>query len=197
MAYTLAPAVSGRRKRMWLADTSAFAIGVAIGALVSLMLITAAFLASKAVGSLWIYQAGAVLIIAGAIARDLGAPIPVPYRRGQVPKWLRDALPAPVTAAVFGALLGQGFLTFYTYSGQLAWLLLMPFVERTSQFVVLLMIFILAKSLPAVVGIGAQRAEQVIGPIQPQSTRVAYVRTANVALSAVALLMMVTVLPQW
>jgi hypothetical protein len=58
---------------------------------------------------------GAVLVAAAAalyVARELGAPVPVPQLRRQVPDWWRTFFPPHVAAFLYGLGLGPGFLTY-------------------------------------------------------------------------------------
>src|SRR4029453_899130 len=58
---------------------------------------------------------GAVLVAAAAalyVARELGAPVPVPQLRQQVPDWGRPFFPPHVAAFLYGLGLGPGFLTY-------------------------------------------------------------------------------------
>jgi hypothetical protein len=58
---------------------------------------------------------GAVVVVAAAalyVARELGAPVPVPQLRRQVPDWWRTFFPPNLAAFLYGLGLGPGFLTY-------------------------------------------------------------------------------------
>jgi hypothetical protein len=58
---------------------------------------------------------GAVLVVVAAalyVAREMGAPVPVPQLRRQVPDWWRTFFPPHVAAFLYGLGLGPGFLTY-------------------------------------------------------------------------------------
>src|SRR4029453_15438710 len=62
--------------------------------------------------------AGAVLVGASAaayLAREFGAPVPVPQLRRQVPDWWRTFFPPNVAAFLYGIGLGPGFLTYLSH----------------------------------------------------------------------------------
>ncbi len=125
MAMTVNPAVSGTR-RNWFGHSLAFLVGAFLGAVAS---ITAVYVLERLV-ALAIGDQALALVVAGviglAVLADLGFPIPLPYRKQQVPEHFRDIFPPSVVASFFGFMLGVGFLTLFTYSIQLAFLLAVP-----------------------------------------------------------------------
>jgi hypothetical protein len=120
MVETITPVVhGGRNRRYWtsviLHVLAATATAATFGALLGLI--------GGLLGAPW-GNVGLVVVIVAAVAyaaRELiGAPIPVPDRRRQVPEWWRTFYSAPVAAMLYGAGLGIGFLTFLTYGTYVA-----------------------------------------------------------------------------
>lgn len=111
MVETIAPVVYGRMRRYWAAvvihSLSATITGTLFGSLLALIGI--------ALGAPW-QTPGAVAVAAVgvvyALREVLGWPVPLFDRRRQVPDWWRTFYPPHVTAALYGAGLGIGFLTF-------------------------------------------------------------------------------------
>jgi hypothetical protein len=124
MATTINPAVSRATYLRWFGHVGAFTAGVAGGA--SLALVTLASVAAAAGERLWIVVGAALVVL--AVARDLGANTPVPYRDVQVPQVLRYLLAPGPLALVYGTQLGIAFLTRYTYSTHLAVMVALPLV---------------------------------------------------------------------
>lgn len=120
MAMTFAPAVCGGSEFRFWGHVLLFWTGAALGAVITgatayavvhLLLLVA----PKTVA------VGAAISLAGlCIARDAGLPLWVPYRKEQVPEWLRRMLPSELTAVIYGWMIGLGFATRYTYSGHFA-----------------------------------------------------------------------------
>jgi hypothetical protein len=145
MAMTINPAVSGGRHR-WLRDVGAFFVGAALGAAAALALILVVVDIASIVIPLDALLGGALVIIAWAILHDLGVPLPLPYRNRQVPDWLREVLPPVAVALVFGAMLGVGFLTLFTYSTHLAVLASLPFLDSATAMLGVVLVFALGKT---------------------------------------------------
>ncbi len=125
MALTINPAVSRTRIEL-LQSLTLFVGGVFSGASVSVLAALGLTGFAALVGgrlAILLFVSGAVLL--GAL-RDLGLPIPLPYRSRQVPEVFRDVMPLPVVALLFGLELGVGFLTFYTTSMQLTLVVTAP-----------------------------------------------------------------------
>jgi Methylamine utilisation protein MauE len=114
MAETITPVVHGGSRRAWAvslavhvlgAAVSAAAIGAMLGAVGSLL------------GAPW-GTAGTMVVAATAavyLAAELGARVPVPQLRRQVPDWWRTFFPPRVAAFLYGIGLGPGFLTYLTH----------------------------------------------------------------------------------
>jgi hypothetical protein len=160
MALTIAPAVSGTRQR-FLTETLIFYLGVVVGGMVSFL---GAFVILGAVQAFGGRQA-AEIVACGAVlwtaAKDLGLPLWVPYRNGQVPESLRDLLPRQATAAVFGFLLGVGFATYFTYSAHAAMLLGLPFLTNGWIVALSLLLLALGKTTPVLASIGGRDTDEI------------------------------------
>lgn len=160
MALTINPAVSGTRKR-WFIHIAAFFIGVWLGGLISLAVVIAVV---GGLGSLLprVALAACLLgVIFWAAAKDLGAPLWLPYRQRQVPEWLRDALPPGAIAVLYGVMLGVGFLTLFTYSTQLAMLVALPLVRSEAIMLGAIAAFAAGKTLVLAVATGASSSAAV------------------------------------
>ena len=111
MVETITPVVHGGSRSRWGISLALHAIGAAAAAaLVGSLLAGAGAL----LGAPWGVP-GAVLVAAAAalyVARELGAPVPVPQLRRQVPDWWRTFFPPHVAAFLYGLGLGPGFLTY-------------------------------------------------------------------------------------
>jgi hypothetical protein len=114
MAETITPVVHGGDRRAWGvsvaihvlgAAISAAALGAALGAFGALLG------APWGVAGMWaVAVAAAVYLVA-----ELGARVPVPQLRRQVPDWWRTFFPPRVAAFLYGIGLGPGFLTYLTH----------------------------------------------------------------------------------
>src|SRR5881227_3762278 len=122
----LNPAVSGARYRRWLGHLILYVVAVAIGAAAAAFVLVILATGMERIGGKIAWVVLAAPVIALAVARDLGARTPVPYRNVQVPQVLRYLLPPSALAVAYGAQLGTGFLTRYTYSTHTAAMLLLP-----------------------------------------------------------------------
>lgn len=119
MVETIAPVVYGRRARYLLAvfvhAVAAALAGGSFGALLGLV----GLLLQGPWGT-----AGLVLVASVALlyaARELaGLPVPIFDRRQQVPDWWRTFFSPEVAAALYGAGLGIGFLTFLSFGTYVA-----------------------------------------------------------------------------
>lgn len=115
MVETITPAVHGGRNHRYFstavlhvlgASLTAAALGVMLGSI------------GRALGAPW-GTAGAAAV-AGVAAvymtrEGLGAPIPLPDLRRQVPRWWRSFFSPEVAALLYGAGLGVGFATFLSH----------------------------------------------------------------------------------
>jgi hypothetical protein len=111
MVETISPVVYGTRAR-WFGAVALHALGAAATAAAFGAVVAGA---ASRLGAPW-GLAGAVLvaIVAALYAgrEVLGLRIPVPQLRRQVPDWWRTYFGRPLAAALYGAGLGIGFLTF-------------------------------------------------------------------------------------
>ncbi|MDQ3963828.1 MAG: hypothetical protein M3277_07960 [Actinomycetota bacterium] len=111
MVETIAPVVYGRR-RDYLIAVAFHSLAATIAALIlGLALGTVGML----VGAPWGRAGMAFVVVAGVLyaARELfGLPIPLFDRKQQVPDWWRTFYSPRVAAALYGAGLGLGFLTY-------------------------------------------------------------------------------------
>jgi hypothetical protein len=90
-----------------------------------------------------------------AMAKDAGLRVPVPYRPVQVPQVLRYVLSPTLLAWTYGAHLGAGFLTRYTYSTHTAVMLSLPlFVEMPLLVFGSLLAFAVGKSVALLASLG-------------------------------------------
>jgi hypothetical protein len=128
MATTINPAVSRVTAAQWFLHLGLFVFGLAVGATVACVAVVAVAAGVEAVAGLAAWAVVAALVIAVAVARDLGVNAPVPYRDVQVPQVLRYLVPPSLLALAFGAHLGTGFLTRFTYSSHTAFMVTLPLV---------------------------------------------------------------------
>jgi hypothetical protein len=182
MAVTVNPAVSGTR-RNWALHVFGFFIGAFGGALVSLlaMLLVVVTLSSLISGTLVV--AIAIVVIAWAALHDLGFPLPLPYRRQQVPEGLRSVLPTGIVATVFGFQLGIGFLTLFTYSTQLAMLVALPFLPSAGAMISVVAIFAFGKALVLAATVGAASTEELVSRFRWGKRRMRALRITTAAAS--------------
>jgi methylamine utilization protein MauE len=111
MVETITPVVHGGSRRRWAGSVVLHAIGAAASAAVAGALLAGV---GALLGAPW-GVAGLGLVAASAalyVARELGAPVPVPQLRRQVPDWWRTFFPPHVAAFLYGIGLGPGFLTY-------------------------------------------------------------------------------------
>jgi hypothetical protein len=111
MVETITPVVHGGSRERWGISLALHAIGAAAAAAILGSLLAGA---GALLGAPW-GVLGAVLVVAAAalyVARELGAPVPVPQLRRQVPDWWRTFFPPHVAAFLYGLGLGPGFLTY-------------------------------------------------------------------------------------
>jgi hypothetical protein len=111
MVETITPVVHGGRRERWGISLALHAIGAAVAAAIvgSLLAGAGALLGAPwGVPGAWLVGALAALYV----ARELGAPVPVPQLRRQVPDWWRTFFPPHVAAFLYGLGLGPGFLTY-------------------------------------------------------------------------------------
>jgi hypothetical protein len=114
MVETITPVVHGGSRSRWGVSVAVHAIGAAASAAVAGALLAAA---GGLLGAPW-GVAGVGLVAAAAtlyVARELGARVPVPQLRRQVPDWWRTFFPPHVAAFLYGVGLGPGFLTYLSH----------------------------------------------------------------------------------
>lgn len=148
MGTTLNPAVSRASTNRWLWHVSVYIVALVSGALATMLVLT---LVADGLTLLTIDQGWMILalvLVALAVARDITRRTPVPYLTGtQVPEWLRHMVPASVAALAYGLQLGAGFLTKYTYSGHMAFVVMLPLLT-VGQGLIACAVFGIAKSAP-------------------------------------------------
>ncbi|HEY3212260.1 MAG TPA: MauE/DoxX family redox-associated membrane protein [Actinomycetota bacterium] len=111
MVETITPVVHGGSRERWGISLALHAIGAAVAAAIVGSILAGA---GALLGAPWGVP-GAVLVVAAAalyVAREMGAPVPVPQLRRQVPDWWRTFFPPHVAAFLYGLGLGPGFLTY-------------------------------------------------------------------------------------
>lgn len=152
MGVTINPAVNGVSYRRWGFYTALYGIGIAAGATAVYALVATIEAGVGAVVGERNLLIGLAVIVAAAVARDLGVPVRMPYReQTQVSQRVREQLGPSMTSIVYGAHLGVGFLTRYTYSTHLAFVLLLPLVESGVAVATLIVAFAAAKTYPILV----------------------------------------------
>jgi Methylamine utilisation protein MauE len=111
MVETITPVVHGGSRSRWGISLALHAIGATVAAAIVGSLLAGA---GALLGAPWGIP-GAVVVVAAAalyVARELGAPVPVPQLRRQVPDWWRTFFPPHLAAFLYGLGLGPGFLTY-------------------------------------------------------------------------------------
>lgn len=189
MATTVNPAVSGVGYRRWSLHVALYAGGVAVGALVSYAAVYAAYAALTYRLPEWTWLVVASPFVAVVVLRDLGARVRVPYpERTQVPEWLRHVLPPGLVALVYGAHLGIGFLTRFTFSTHLAFVAALPLVGWHGTVVVLAVVFALAKTIVVVTSLGGRSygefEERILARHRTGTAKQTLLRLANAAVAA-------------
>ena len=128
MGATVNPAVSGVGYGRWGLHAALYTLGVCCGATIVYAVAAAAY--HLLGGSVRTWLILAIPLLGLVVLRDLGLRVRVPYREGvQVPEWVRQMLGAGSTAFAYGIHLGIGFLTRFTYSGHLAFVLVLPLLD--------------------------------------------------------------------
>jgi hypothetical protein len=144
MALTINPAVSGSR-RVWFSEVVLFFAGTVLGAAASLALVAFIFaIAVVGLGDSFL-PILALALLGLMLLHQLGLPVPVPYRKEQVPERWRNVLPRRLVALSYGSVLGFGFLTPFTSSAHLAFLLILLFAASVPAIVGGLTLFALGK----------------------------------------------------
>jgi hypothetical protein len=111
MVETITPVVHGGSRERWGISLALHAFGAAVAAAIVGSLLAGA---GALVGAPWGVPGAVLVVVAAAlyVARELGAPVPVPQLRRQVPDWWRTFFPPHVAAFLYGLGLGPGFLTY-------------------------------------------------------------------------------------
>lgn len=168
--------------------------GVFAGSLLPLLTGVLAVAAATALSS----EEGARIIVSGlvllSVLRDLGVPVPLPYRSKQVPEWLRDVASPGLTAGVFGFMLGAGFLTLFTYSTHLAVILALPFLKSGAEMAAVLVAFALGKTVVLLVTWNLRHVTDIesIAPAFRWTTpRRRVLRTATASMSILVVLALI------
>lgn len=146
MALSINPAVS-RTLTRFSADAAVFFAGTVIGSALAVSLAWTTLGLIRVATSEHVAIAAAILVIALAAARELGAAVPLPYRRQQVPERWRGTMPTWAFSFLYGLLLGFGFVSPFTYSTHLAMLAGVPFVGSLTSLTLAIGLFAIGKSL--------------------------------------------------
>lgn len=151
MAMSINPAVSGSRRRFYLAGLT-YLVGVFLGAAltVAILFVVVQSVAGEVAPLRWLGMA-AVVAITWVASRDLGTSVLVPYRNKQVPERFRGLLPPSAVAGAFGFQLGTTFLTRYTNSAPFAALVGSVFLP-TGEALAVLAAFAFGKTIVLAVG---------------------------------------------
>lgn len=185
MAMTIHPAVSGTMRR-WGLEAALFAAGAFVGALTSLVVLSIAVNALESLVPLTVLVGLVAAVIVWAVVHDLGVPVPLPYRRRQVPEPFRDWMPREATATIFGFTLGIGFLTLFTYSAQLAFFLLVPFANSTTVLIGGALAFALGKSIVLIQALQTKTVSDVVSRLVSKRMELVFLRGASATIAIVA-----------
>ena len=111
MVETITPVVHGGSRERWGISLALHAIGAAVAAAIVGSLLAGA---GALLGAPWGVPGAVLVVVAAAlyVARELGAPVPVPQLRRQVPDWWRTFFTPNLAAFLYGLGLGPGFLTY-------------------------------------------------------------------------------------
>lgn len=187
MALTINPAVSGTNRK-WARDSVSFFIGTFFGATASLLVILGILaLVNSVLPRTWLAYVVAPPIL-WAVLHDLGIQLPLPYRQQQVPESLRDELPTAAVAFVYGFQLGIGFLTLFTYSTQLAFILALPLIGSTVQVLLGIALFALGKSIVLATALGTKDVEEIPGRFRSTRLQARVLRLTNAGASVAILI---------
>ena len=114
MVETITPVVHGGSRSRWAVSLAVHAAGATVAAAVFGSLLAAV---GGLLGAPWGLAGPALVALVAApyVARELGAPVPVPQLRRQVPDWWRTFFPPHVAAFLYGVGLGPAFFTYLTH----------------------------------------------------------------------------------
>ena len=188
MVETITPVVHGGSRSRWAVSVALHAIGAATSAAIAGALLAAA---GGLLGAPW-GVAGLGLVAASAalyVARELGAPVPVPQLRRQVPDWWRTFFPPHVAALLYGIGLGPGFLTYLGH-GTVVVVSVAAFASgRPLVGAAVLAPFGLARGLGPVLALGVRSPSEgaaLVERLERSASRARWQVANAVALSAVA-----------
>lgn len=120
MVETIAPVVHGNKRSRYFSSVALHALGATLTAAAVGGLLGASGLV---LGAPW-GIAGAIAIAVVALVYGLREafrlPVPLPDRQAQVPEWWRTFYSPPVSAFLYGAGLGIGFLTYLSFGTYVA-----------------------------------------------------------------------------
>jgi hypothetical protein len=189
MALAITPAVSGR-KLTWTRDICVYAISAGVGGLLTLCITTLGFGLMAGLSGRHVAVLVVLTVAVGAALRDLGLPVPLPYRNRQVPSGWRTSIPhTGVAAGVYGLVLGFGFATLYTSSLHVTFAALAPATMSGRIILGTAGAYALGKVVPLMVGLGTRTHDEVlvrvVGARQTSPRRAA--RRAAAALVSLAL----------
>jgi hypothetical protein len=195
MVETITPVVHGGSRSRWGVSVAMHAIGAAASAAVAGALLAGA---GGLLGAPW-GVAGAVLVgtsAAAYLAREFGAPVPVPQLRRQVPDWWRTFFPPHVAAFLYGIGLGPGFLTYLSHGTVVVVSVAALASGRPLVGAALLAPFGLARGLGPVLAFGVRSPSDgaaLVERLERSASRARW-RVANaLALAAVAATMVVEI----
>jgi hypothetical protein len=195
MVETITPVVHGGSRSRWAVSVALHAIGAATSAAIAGALLAAA---GGLLGAPW-GVAGLGLVAASAalyVARELGAPVPVPQLRRQVPDWWRTFFPPHVAALLYGIGLGPGFLTYLGH-GTVVVVSVAAFASgRPLVGAAVLAPFGLARGLGPVLALGVRSPSEgaaLVERLERSASRARWQIANAVALSAVAAAMVVEI----
>ncbi len=115
MAETISPAVHGGRSYSYWRAVAAHVLGAALAAAALGFMLGSV---GAAFGAPWF---GATPIVVALVAvlyflrEAMGLPVPVPYRRRQVPDWWRTFYSPTISSLLYGLSLGAGFFTYLSF----------------------------------------------------------------------------------
>jgi len=195
MVETITPVVHGGSRSRWGVSVAVHAIGAAASAAVAGALLAGA---GGLLGAPW-GVAGAVLVgtsAAAYLAREFGAPVPVPQLRRQVPDWWRTFFPPHVAAFLYGVGLGPGFLTYLSH-GTVVVVSVAAFASgRPLVGAALLAPFGLARGLGPVLAFGVRSPSDgaaLVERLERSASRARWRIVNALALAAVAVTMVVEI----
>lgn len=106
-----------------------------------------------------------------------------------MPEWLREILPPTAVAATFGFMLGIGFLTLFTYSTQLAFVISLGYFTSLAHMLLVVGAYAFGKTIVLASAAGTRSLNEVSSRFFWNRRREAILRaataTASVTLVAV------------